>query len=118
MNRHHKNLALVVWGLMGVTVYAQGTLDLNERIVPMQAPFNMPMLKRPSFPEAEFNIEDFNAVADGKTKNTEAFAQAINACHQAGGGRVVVPAGAVVDRPHPSQEQCQSVSVRRGGDCF
>ncbi len=93
MNCHHKNLALIVWGLMGITVHAQGTLDLNERIVPMQAPFNMPMLKRPSFPEADFSIQDYGAVADGKTPNTQAFAQAIAACHDAGGGRVVVPAG-------------------------
>ena len=40
-----------------------------------------------------FNIADYGAVPDGKTKNTAAFAKAIAACNQAGGGRVIVPAG-------------------------
>jgi polygalacturonase len=40
-----------------------------------------------------YNIIDFGAIADGKTKNTEAIQQAIDACHQAGGGRVLCGAG-------------------------
>ena len=32
-------------------------------------------------------------MGDGTTKNTKAFADAIAACTQAGGGRVVVPTG-------------------------
>jgi polygalacturonase len=47
----------------------------------------------PAFPEARFPLTDHGAVADGKTDNTDAFARAIAACHQAGGGHVVVPAG-------------------------
>ncbi|NDW11449.1 glycoside hydrolase family 28 protein [Bacteroides sp. 214] len=45
------------------------------------------------YPEKDFSIADFGAVADGKTMNTEAIAKAIDACNQKGGGRVVVPAG-------------------------
>lgn len=45
------------------------------------------------FPSRIFDITDYGAVADGKTKNTKAFAKAIEACVQAGGGRVNVPAG-------------------------
>ena len=56
-------------------------------------PFLMPDLKPPEFPERTFNIVDYGAVPDGKTKNTVAFAKAIAACNQAGGGRVVVTAG-------------------------
>ena len=40
-----------------------------------------------------YNIMDFGAVADGKTKNTEAIQKAIDACHQAGGGRVLCGTG-------------------------
>jgi len=47
----------------------------------------------PTFPDREFLITDFGAVGDGKTDCTEAFRQAIKACHKAGGGRVIVPAG-------------------------
>ena len=39
------------------------------------------------------DIRDHGAVADGKTLNTKAIAQAIAACAEAGGGRVLVPAG-------------------------
>ena len=41
---------------------------------------------------ADFSIANYGAVADG-SKSTEAFAKAFDACANAGGGRVVVPAG-------------------------
>src|SRR5215468_3210506 len=47
----------------------------------------------PKFPAHDFPITDFGAVADGKTDSTEAIRKAIEACHKAGGGRVVVPDG-------------------------
>lgn len=40
-----------------------------------------------------FNIRNYGAVADGKTLNTAAIQAAINACHEAGGGRVIVEGG-------------------------
>ncbi len=56
-------------------------------------PFELPEVKEPQFPNRTFNIVDYGAVGDGQTKNTRAFADAINACELAEGGRVVVPAG-------------------------
>lgn len=53
----------------------------------------IPEIKVPQFPDRTFNIIDYGAVGDGHTKNTRAFADAIKACAEAGGGRVVVPAG-------------------------
>ncbi len=41
----------------------------------------------------EYNIRDFGAVSDTTRLSTEAVQRAIDACHEAGGGRVVVPAG-------------------------
>lgn len=41
----------------------------------------------------EYSILEAGAVADGKTKNTDAIQQAIDACSKAGGGRVVCPPG-------------------------
>ena len=45
----------------------------------------------PIFPERDFPVTDFGARAGGKVLCTEAFRRAIAACHQTGGGRVVVP---------------------------
>jgi polygalacturonase len=46
-----------------------------------------------------YSITDFGAVGDGKTMNTEAFAQAISACAAGGGGRVLVPPGTYLTGP-------------------
>ena len=47
----------------------------------------------PSFPDRDFSIADYGAQDGAKVLCTEAFRQAIAACHNAGGGRVVVPPG-------------------------
>ena len=38
-----------------------------------------------------FDIRDYGAVGDGQTLNTEAIQRAVDACHAAGGGRVLFP---------------------------
>src|SRR5215475_7380474 len=48
-------------------------------IEPIHAPFPMPDLQRPQFPAATFDVRQYGAVADGTTKNTDAFAKAIAA---------------------------------------
>jgi Endopolygalacturonase len=48
---------------------------------------------RPHFPARDFTITDYGAIEGGKSKCTEAFVKAIDACNRAGGGRVVVPQG-------------------------
>ena len=50
-------------------------------------------ISTPVFPDKEFSINDFGAVADGVTMNTEAINNAITACNDAGGGMVIIPQG-------------------------
>lgn len=51
-------------------------------------------IKPPQFPEREFDITRYGAAADGTTACQAAINKAIQACHDAGGGHVIVPAGA------------------------
>lgn len=55
--------------------------------------FPMPDIVVPAFPDRDFVVSDFGGSGDGTTLNTDAFRQAIKACSDAGGGRVVVPLG-------------------------
>ncbi len=50
-------------------------------------------IRPPRFPARDFPVTNYGARADGRTDSTDAIRQAVNACHAAGGGRVVVPAG-------------------------
>ncbi|HEV2482551.1 MAG TPA: glycoside hydrolase family 28 protein [Puia sp.] len=63
------------------------------------APFSMPPVAMPQFPTRDFNITDYGGNADGQSLNTDAFAKAIKACSDAGGGRVIVPAGTWLTGP-------------------
>jgi polygalacturonase len=47
----------------------------------------------PKFRDADFLVTKYGAVGDSVTDCTNAFAKAIDACHTAKGGRVVVPPG-------------------------
>lgn len=50
-------------------------------------------IKAPEFPKRDFEITRYGAVGDGTKDCTEAIARAIEACNQAGGGRVIVASG-------------------------
>lgn len=73
-------------------------IDRNA-IAPIRAPFDMPQLQRPTFPDRQVNILDYGAQPGGEVKNTEAIAAAIAALDKLGGGRVLVPAGVWLTGP-------------------
>ena len=58
-----------------------------------QMPEILARIVAPKFPARDFDIAKFGAVADGRTDSSKAIRNAIDACAQAGGGRVTVPAG-------------------------
>lgn len=56
-------------------------------------PFEMPVIQRPVFPDNKVSITDFGGIPDGITLNTDAFAKAMNALSNKGGGTLLVPSG-------------------------
>ena len=64
-----------------------------------QVPAILARIKAPVFPDREYSIVQFGAAADGRTDSSAAIAKAIDACNQAGGGRVIVPAGEYLTGP-------------------
>ncbi len=84
-----RTVTIGIGALILATVVAEGAYrraDISE------APFKMDPVPEFVFPERSFRITDYGAAAGGP-KCTEAFSRAIAECAQAGGGRVVVPAG-------------------------
>lgn len=72
--------------------------EVPETIAPIEAPFPMPQLERPKFPDRSFNIRDYGAqtmTSDqaSSTLNTDAIHRAISAAYNSGGGKVVIPEG-------------------------
>jgi polygalacturonase len=83
--------------VLPVTVHGADDISITSKapheIAPIRAPFAMPQFKRPTFPSRTFNITDYGAVEGGKVKNTQAIKKAITAANEAGGGKVLIPAG-------------------------
>ncbi len=61
--------------------------------VKVDAPFDMPIIKEPIFPDRVFDIREFGAVKDDTANNSKAINDAIIACNKSGGGKVLVPKG-------------------------
>ena len=77
-------------GLLTSLVLLPQTIRAEPPILDAQAAI-LARIKVPEFAMHDFTISDFGAVLDRDC--TEAITKAIAACHEAGGGRVVVPAG-------------------------
>ena len=97
MGKQRLSLGKILWLatflLTGITCFGQ-SVDWSYAESAWQ---NVPIIQQTilptTFPDQSFSILDFNAKGDGTSKNTEAIQQAIDACHEAGGGKVIVPAG-------------------------
>ena len=81
-------------------------LSAQTTVTAPEAPFSFEPLQMHSFPAKDFVITRYGA-KDGNVKaNTLAFARAMAACHNAGGGRVVVPAGEWITGPIHFESGC------------
>jgi polygalacturonase len=76
-----------------IFIMATGYLAMGQTDPWKEADVILARIKAPTFPAKDFLITAYGAVNDGATDCTEAFKKAIKACSEAGGGRVVVPAG-------------------------
>ncbi len=72
----------------GALLEIDGSRDPWERVREIQD-----RIRPPVFPDREFDITKYGARGDNKTDCTEAFRQAIAACHSEGGGKVVMAPG-------------------------
>ena len=88
-------ILFLAFGMSAAPASPDEPQEVPEEIAPVNAPFDMPDLKRPNFPDNTFNIKNYGAEmgADSEDRNTEAIHKAIEAAHKAGGGKVIIPAG-------------------------
>ena len=93
MNRIFKSLSIIASAFLALAC-AQDENSLYEGL-----PFDMPRVQLPSIPSRSVLLTDFGGVADCSTLNTEAFAKAIDALSEQGGGRLIVPAGLWLSGP-------------------
>jgi polygalacturonase len=87
-------LRRIAFGVAVLTLTAScGTQKAKYKSITVEAPFYMPPIKEYIYPDRDFTITSFGAIAGDSVVNTDAIAGAIKACNKAGGGRVVIPAG-------------------------
>ncbi len=82
-----------ILAVFAVNFGLQGTDSLPEKTGWNRVPEILMRIVPPTFPNRDFVITNYGAIADGKTLCTEAFKKAIRDCSNSGGGRVVVPRG-------------------------
>lgn len=89
------NMKKTVFNLLVVafTFTACANADNPYRKYTDGLPFDMPEVSAPTIPDYEVTVTDFGAVGDGETLCTEAFAKAIDALTEKGGGHLIIPRG-------------------------
>ncbi len=80
------------------TFFMQGSAQNNQSDITQtknyeNIEFEMPLVQEPVIPDNKVNIKDYGAVSGGQVLNTRAFADAIHAISEKGGGKVIIPAG-------------------------
>lgn len=79
--------------ILSYQAVAQKVSKVHLKFVKVEVPFPMDSVRMCIFPDQDFPITQYGAKKGSILFNTRAFAKAIEACHRAGGGRVIVPSG-------------------------
>ncbi len=88
-----KLIVTLIAALTVVSSFAAGISGNPYKKYTEKLPFTMPEVSAPVIPDYQVKLTDFGGVGNGITLNTEAFAKAIDALSQKGGGKLVVPQG-------------------------
>ena len=88
-----RNLIYYIVASVALVAIAGCRHQIKYETIRTKAPFDMPELCVPIYPERDFDITDYGAMPSADEDCTDAIAAAIADCHKAGGGRVVIPAG-------------------------
>lgn len=89
--KNSRTLKLIIFAVLPVLILTSGACaraegwDAADQILKRVVP--------PDFPDREYNIVSFGAVADSVTDCTESIRAAIKKCSDDGGGRVIIPEG-------------------------
>lgn len=90
-------IMLCLLGLAGILNAQEGKVHQSStykyEAVYRDLPFDMPRVEAPIFPDRKVNLADFGAIGNGEELCTSAFAKAIDALAEKGGGHLIVPAG-------------------------
>lgn len=87
----YKNLINYIVASMTLVAIAGCQPKIKYETIQAKAPFEIPEIRIPIYPERDFNIIDYGAVPSATMVCTDAIAAAIADCHSCGGGRVVIP---------------------------
>lgn len=97
MNIRINVLMLLVAGLIYVSCETKNAVKVDVSEEPNDIykglEFEMTPLADPIIPSNKISIAEHGAIGDGVTDNTNAFAEAIKAASEKGGGRVIIPRG-------------------------
>lgn len=88
-------VAAALMNLSGTGAAAQVRVVPKE-IAPVDPPFEIATIERPTFPDRTFDIREYGArpmKGESAFKNTDAIHRTIDAAWEAGGGTVLIPAG-------------------------
>ncbi|MEE8577762.1 MAG: glycoside hydrolase family 28 protein, partial [candidate division Zixibacteria bacterium] len=85
--------SIITISLAILLVVSSGCVEVEDKSIYGDLPFDMGVIKEPTFPDRTFDICDYGAKDGGKVKNTKAIAEAVDACHKSGGGKVLIPEG-------------------------
>lgn len=90
-------VVIIFLSILKINLSAQDTSSVLSKapvqIEPVNAPFEMPQMRRPLFPDKNFNIKDFGAIEGGIEKNSEAIKKTIETAVKAGGGNIIISKG-------------------------